>query len=168
MPVAGGDLGQKRKKSVAEIAHFGNSVVCLPGNQAVALGIVNTPPSYRVEQGRQIVRIHLAVAVHLDGHIETVVPRPFQAGGHCPAHPLIGPMANQFDVAFFSPDPFDDRRGVVPTGIVYDHHPIHEIGHAPDHPTDLAGLVVGRHHHANRFVFVHDGKYRLPSLDNDQ
>ena len=80
VPVARGDLRQHREDRVPEEARLRDQLPRLAGGEAVRLRVVELAARDRLDERRQVLRIHLVVAVHHDDDVEPVGHRPAVAG----------------------------------------------------------------------------------------
>jgi len=102
VPVAGGELAQERQYEVSQVAGQRHAAQRTPTQETVALGQVRLAEDDRLEQGGQLIRIHLVVAVHLDDQLGATLKGTAYAGRHRRRDTAIAFVADDLD-AFVSP-----------------------------------------------------------------
>jgi hypothetical protein len=114
---------------------------------AVPLGVVHSAGHHRIEQGGEVVRIHLRVAGHHRHGVDSLIPAPFVSRGDGAADALVG-------LVLYKVQPIAKLRLVATRNVgravlaaIVDHHDVvHVLWHRLDYAPDQDLFVVRRHH----------------------
>lgn len=139
-----GDKGQHRIAEHAQGRHVGDHRLAV---EAVSLGVVSAPGADRLEQTRQLRRIHLQVGVHLDQDVGAQLQRRTVAADHRRTNAAVDLVAQQHD-AGVGRFPHGGGRGIL-AGVVDHDDAAHPGRNARQHRGDGSLGLVGRNDDAN-------------------
>ena len=138
MPETARGLAQKRESEISEPPHEGHRAESPQIVEAVPLGKVRLAGQQRADEPRQMLCLHLAIAIHLHDHIRAGLERCLKARDHGTADALVFFVKEnlQLGIRFAFPEKIP---GFFRTTII---HRDHEIHHADDRINDADNLVA--------------------------
>ena len=152
LPVAGRDLREEGEDGVAEVAVARDQLPGLAGEEAVGLGVVALAGGDALDQGGEVVGIHLVVRGHDARDVDRVVARVLVAGDDGGADAGV----------HLVPEHLDARVGLggathgrVLGAVVDDDDPVDERGDAAHGLGHELLLVVGRDDDGDGLPLVH-------------
>ena len=92
VPLPAGCLDEEREPGVAHLAGERHLPQRLGVVEPVALGIVRAPGDERLDEVRQVDRVHLVIGVHLDADVHPLAQGVAIPGHHGRAHALVAFM----------------------------------------------------------------------------
>ena len=123
------------------------------GEKPVRLRVLDLAARHRVDDGGEIVRIHLVVRRHDAGDVDLLVERASVAGDDRGPHALVTVVLDQLDA------PVDEPPDGVPCpvlrGVVDDDDAIDEFGDAGERRPDQRLLVVSGNHDRDGLPLQH-------------
>src|ERR1041385_5164809 len=144
IPLAARRLDEKRETRVAHAPAERHAPERGGVVKAVALGVVGPPGDERLDQMGQILRVHLAVGVHLDADVRAVGERLLVAGDGRGSDAAVLLTTQQTDAPVAHGADF--RSGLVGTRIVYGVDRVDPRRNSREHALDRFRRAVGRNH----------------------